>query len=376
MSYSVDNIVKLQIRLSQQGVGLANFGKAVLLSAKADATADDKDQFFKFSSLTELATKFATTTETYKAAATFLGGIPTSKEIYIWHTDPNDENIAATLTKARSAGWWFFTFVTKDVYDSADDVKSIAAWAESERSYFANCQSDATEVANIRNPAKTDDLASQLNTFGYRFTRTFANLESPYAGIAEAKWFAAVNYQVALATITGEYKALSGIAAEELGSNAMGAMEAKNVGFYTGLDLQGSTTSGKDLNTKTHSGDWVDDVINLEAFSNALKVGLCNAIITQPAKLPRTPAGQQILLDAVTTVGDQYIANGYLAELDYVVPETGKMTRTRGYEILTHANDILSISGDMRTNRQGAPINMRIFPGGAIHEVSMITDVF
>ena len=378
MSYSVDNITKVTINLSQQGIGNANFATAVLFAKNSEVGMDvsKQDKLFYFTSLDEVTSQYPTTSETYQAAAAFLGGIPVSKGIYIWNPLRADTDVESMLNKARANKWWFFTFFTESIYKDKDKVKKIAAWAEASRSYFANCQHDDTIVTNIRKSDVTSDLGSELTALGLRFTRTLANKESKYAAIAETKWFASVNYNNTLSTITGEYKPLASVQAEDLTSLEMVSMKSKNVGFYSKLDLQGSTTDGKVINSKTHSGVYIDDVINIEAFTNSLKTALCNAIITQPTKLPQTPAGQQVLIDAATLVGEQYIRNGFLGSRTYTVPETGKEKITRGYEISTVANDILNISQTLRDNREGAPITMTIFTAGGIHEISMITNVF
>lgn len=377
MGYSINNIVKLKVLLSQQGVGVSNFALPLLVCKTEDAISDQKDKMLHFTNLSDLKALYEETSETYKAASAFLDGIPTSKGIYIWNPDTdNSTDPVFLLNKAREKAWWFFTFFTADVYENLTHVKAIADWAEENRSYFANCQSKEENVNGIRDISKTDDIASELTTSNYRYTRTLANKESPYAAITETKWFASVNYDINLSTITGEYKPLSKVTPEDLATAEISAMKNKNTGFYSKLDLQGSTTDGKVINSKTHSGAFIDDVINIEAFTNALKVALSNAITQQPAKLPQTPQGQQILIDAVTFVGEKYISNGFLGSRSYIDPVTGKEKITRGYEISTVAEDILNIPDSARNNREGAPISMTIFTSGAIHEISMTTDVF
>lgn len=376
MSYSVENIVEMELRLSQQGVSQADFGAAVLFCEPNEATADAKDQFFVFEKSADVTSKFASTTETYKAANAFLGGIPASRRLYIWNTDTQDENWTTTLTKARKKMWWFFTFGVKSIYDSADSIKEFAAWAESEKSFFANSVSDETMVNDIRNVNKTDDLASDLVTFGYRYTQTLANKESPYAAITLTKRLAAVDYSAPKSTITAEYKELSGVKAEQLDADEQQAMENKNVAFYSTIGLQGSETTGKTINAVMSNGVHADSVCNVEAFKNSMKVALANVILKTNSKIAQTTAGQQNLISAANDVGEQYIDNGFLDERSYTNPDTGEKCLTRGFEMLSKPEDILTISIDDRAKRKSAPILVRVFEGGAIHHVKVISDLF
>jgi len=378
MSYPVENVIQINTRISPAGLSTANFAKALLFAKKSEAPAGFVvDTTRTYYSPQALAADFPTTSETYKAGVKWLGGTPATNSLTVWATNPVDTTITTTLTKAFNLNWWFWSLFTKDVLANETSVLAIAAWCETNNIAFPNSQTDGAAV-EIRNPAVTDDIVSQLKTLGYRMTFTVPHATDPYAAYAFIKHFAAVNYSATNSTITGEFKKSPGVAAEDLSDTEYSAMIAKGAVFYSQLDLQGATDSGRWLNTVTHSsyGEYVDDVVNLAAFVNSLRVGLYNALANQTTKLPQTPVGQAVLNGAAARVGQQYVTNNYLGARNYVNPDTGLTDYTEGYEVLTLPEEILDLSDADRAARKAAPIRMRIFRSGAIHSVQIDVDVY
>lgn len=380
MSYPATNIIRINARISPAGLGTANFASAMLFAPESELPVGFAvDTYRTYFDLPGLAEDFANTTETYKAAQRWLGGTPATREIKVWATADADATWTATLNKARNMLWWYWTMVTAPVLATEADVLLIAAWAEDNTSMFVNNQTGAA-VADIRDPVDTADIASQLTTLGYRHVYTAAHATDAYAGSALAKHFAAVNYSAERSTITGEFKKSPGVAAESLTATAYAAMQqdTKKATFYTVVDNQGSTDSGRWLNTYTHStfGEFIDDVINLDACVNFLTTALYNVVANQPTKLPQTPVGQAVLIGTARSVMQQFIANGYLGPRNYIDPDDGLEKFTIGYEILTQPEDILDLSDADRNARKSAPLRIRLFRAGAIHIVDVDLDVY
>lgn len=378
MSYPIENIIPITTRISPAGLNTANFASAMLFAKATDLpvgfTENTKRTYFSIKSLAE---DFATTTETYKAGAKWLGSTPAVPSLTVWATDDTDATVTATLTKAFDANWWYWTFFTADVLAVPADVLLIAQFCEDNNIMFVNDQTGTAATA-IRDPAVTNDIASQLNALGYRHVFTPTHATDAYAGFALAKHFAVVNYSADNSTITGEFKKSPGVAAEDLTDTAYATMQTKKSPFYSLLDLQGSTDAGRWLNTWTHStyGEYIDDVVNLDAFINSLRVGLYNALANQTTKLAQTPVGQAVLIGAAKRVCEQYVRNNYLGPRNYTNPDTGLEDYTAGYEILTQPEDILDLSDADRAARKSAPIRIRVFKAGAIHIVDVTVDVY
>ena len=378
-AYNVDNIIPVTTIISPTGLGFANFAKAVGFAPEAELPEGFLvDTKRTYSSLPALSVDFADTTETYKMAQRWLGGIPATNELVIWGIDSLDATITATLNKARNVLWWYWTFFTKDVYADVADVVLVAAWADANDSYAPNLQT-STLAAAIRDENTTTDIATVLTAAGYRHMNTFTHATDPYAGIALCKWFAAVNYGSSNSTITGEFKKLSGVTAEELTASEYAAMTSltKKANFYTVVELQGSEDAGRVINSYTHSsyGEFIDDVVNLDAFINAVKVAVYNAIVNVK-KLGQTSIGQAVINSAARTVGQQFVTNGYLGERNYLDPDDGETKYTFGFEVLTDPLDILDISDAARAARESAVLKLRIFRAGAIHQAPVEIEVY
>jgi hypothetical protein len=380
MSYPASNIIQVNARISPAGLGTANFASAVLFAPKADVIAGfAEDTYREYFSLKSLAVDILPSSETYKAAEKYLGGIPATRSIRVWVRAVADTTWPVTLNKAANVMWWYWTFVTKPIYAVVADVLAIAGWCEPNGSLFPNCQTGANAVA-IRDTAVTTDVASQLTALGYRHCFTACHATDAYSGIALAKHFAAVNYSAQNSTITGEFKKSPGVIAEDIPDTAAAAMmlPAKKATFYTIVDNQGSVDAGRWLNTITHStyGEFIDDVVNLDAMINSLTVGLYNMVANQTTKLRQTPPGQAALIGVPRRVGEQYVRNAYLGPRNYIDPDDGITKYTAGYEILTKPEDILDLSDADRNARKSAPIRMRLFRAGAIHIVQIDIDVY
>lgn len=382
MAVQADQIIQITARVSPAGLGFANFASAMIIALPSEAEDVPSvvlNTYKTYRTIQEVASDFADTSETYKSAAAWLGGTPKMREVKIWMTDSTDATLTATLNKARDSVWWYWTILVSSVYAVPATVITVAQWCEQSGSMLINNQTGAS-ATQIRTESVTNDIASQLTTLGLRHVYTAAHATNAEAGTYLAKHFAAVNYSADLSTITGEFKKSPGVAAEDLKGSEIAAMEkdTKNATFYTVVELSGSTDQGRWLNTKTHStyGEYIDDVVNLDAFINTLTVRLYNALANVTTKLQQTPRGQAVLLATVRQVCKQYIDNGYLGPRNYTDPDDGLEKYTEGFEILTVPEDILDISPEDRAARLAAPIRVRLFRAGAIHRAIVDVDVY
>lgn len=380
MSYPATNIIRINARISPAGLGNANFASAMLFAPQLELPVGfAPDTYRTYFTLVALSEDFADTTETYKAAQRWLGGTPATRELKVYGVATADATRAATLNKARNLLWWYWTMWTAPILAVKADVLAIAQWCEDNTSMFIDNQTGAS-VTEIRDPTDIDDIATQLTSAGFRHVFTAAHATDHYSGSALAKHFAAVNYSADRSTITGEFKKSPGVIAESLTGTAYTAMQSdkKKAVFYTVVDNQGSTDSGRWLNTLTHStyGEFIDDVINLDACVNFLTTSLYNAVANQPTKLAQTPVGQAVLIGAARATMQLFINNGYLGPRNYIDPDDGLEKYTIGFEILTKPEDILDLSEADRNARKSAPLRIRLFRAGAIHIVDVDLDVY
>ena len=379
MPYSISNLVPVTVNISPSGLNTANFSSAMLFAPSGELpssfTADTSKVYY---SLKSLALDFGSATETYKAASKWFSSTPAVTQLTVWACNSADADVTTTLNKARNAKWWYWTFFTATVLATEASVLAIAAWQESVIGQFPNSQTGDAATA-IR--SNTDsNIAAQLTTLGYRRTFTVAHASDAYAAFALVKHFAVVNYSGTNSTIDGEYKKSPGVAAEDLDDDQYANMllDTNKCAFYTVLDLDGETDTGRWLNVWSHSsyGEIVSDVIDTDAFVNAAQVAIYNGMANAVGKLPQTPVGQAVLLGKVRATGTQYIKNGFLGPRDYTDPDTGDSAYTEGFEILTKANDILDLTDAERAAHEAYPINVRLFKAGSIRIVDLTLNVY
>lgn len=367
MAYQAENIINIVTYLNSSGLGTANFGAGMIFAdfdSSTDATFAE-GSYREYASAAEVANDFDVLSDPYLAATAWFSALPkpTSLRIYL---RTEGQTPLQSFNAAINQNIWFYWFdFETSIRGTAADVLALESAADANSKFFAYTTNDA----NVRDVSVTSDIVSQSVAQGNRRAFLLSHATAPYAGFELAAVFSRVNFSAANSTITGELKKLPGITAENLNTSAYTAMKQKGAVFYTVVETGGQSDSGRVINSKTTStyGEFIDDVFNLDAFVNYLRVALYNALATVSTKVAQTPAGQAVLNNAAKQVGEQFISNGYLGERTYTDEDTGETRTSRGYELLTAADEILDISDADRSARKSAPIRMRVFRAGAIH---------
>ena len=375
MPYPAESIININVLINSAGLGTSNFG-AGMVFADFDSSSDVafvEGSYRDYGSPSQVAVDFDIASDPYAAALAWFSAVPKPKTLRIYLRIELDTPVES-INDAINKGIWFYWYEFETAVRAVDaDVLALAAAGDAAGKFFAY----TTNQATVRDPAVTTDIVSKAVTQGSRRLFVASHATELYEGFEIAAVFSRVNFNAANSTITGEYKKLPGIDAESLTPTAYGAMKAKGAVFYTVVETGGERDNGRVINSKSTSayGEYIDDVFNLDAFTNFMTIALYNALTKVPTKLRQTPAGQQILIDAAAQIGEKFIDNGYLGERLYLDDETGEEVLSRGYEILTNAEDILMISDAERAARGAAPISMRIFRAGAIHAVDLTANV-
>jgi hypothetical protein len=375
MAYPAEDIINITTLISSAGLGTANFG-AGMVFADFDSSSDAtfvEGSYRDYGSPSAVAKDFDIASDPYKAALAWFSAIPKPKSLRIY-LRLEDDTPVESINDAINKGIWFYWYEFETAIRANDaDVLALASAGDAAGKFYAYTSSQAA----VRDPSLSTDIVSKAVTQGSRRMLVLSHATAPYAGFEAAAVFSRVNFNAANTTITGEFKKLPGIDAEDLAKTAYAAMKQKGAVFYTKVETGGEVDNGRIINSKTTStfGEYIDDVFNLDAFVNFLTVGLYNALAKVPTKVKQTPEGQQILIDAAAQIGEKFIDNGYLGARTYTSDETGEEVLSRGYEILTVATDILDISDAERSARAAAPITMRLFRAGAIHTVDVTVQV-
>ena len=382
MALDIGEIIRLTTNISSAGLGTANFGTAMFFCPESEMPSGESVDTYKTYNLTSIKAAFSSEDETYKALVNhWFSPAPSMASVKIWFVNDTDADWTTTLDKARNVTWWYWTFVEADVYaDTSVAVPEITQWCNSNEALFVNCQTGTSATA-IRDEAVTADIATELTTAGYRFASTFAHATNPYAGIAMSKWLARVNYSGVDTCNDPDFKTISGVESEDLKASEYAAMnqDTKKCGYYTTIALQGEVDVGVIKNTWSHSpfGEYLDDVVNVSAISNAVNVAAYNFLRGQTTKAPQTTKGQAGLLRDIEQVGIQFNRNGYLGERNYTDPDTGEPAYTKtGFVMLSKPEDILNISSEDRAARKAAVVRYRLFPSGSIRSVDIEQTIY
>lgn len=336
MAYPVDNILNVNLLLTPAGIGYANFASGFIIARDADliTTGSIPPNTYKdYAGIDEVGEDFSTDSDVYLMATRWFANIPKPLQISVWMWDDvTDPDIITTLNKADNEAWRYWYFVPADVYSVEATAIALSDW------------SDATEHpvpitltgTAVIDPQDDTDLASVLQAQGNR--RMFAgyvpqsiidaNPSQQYAMVQLAASFQKFRPLGDRTAITAEYQVLPGVvgARDQLNTTAYNALKAKNVVFFSAVELKGQIDNSRVINSKTMSsfGEFIDDVVNLDVLKNYLQVDGYNYITGTPTKRGLTPRGYAGLLDTLSQTCKQFYNNGVLGEASYTDPEDGK----------------------------------------------------
>ncbi|EPM0509731.1 DUF3383 family protein [Pseudomonas alloputida] len=374
MPYPAENIINIVTSIRAAGLGTANFG-AGMVFADFDSSSDDtfaEGSYRDYGSASAVAANFNIASDPYLASLAWFSSVPKPRNLRIYLRQENDSPVES-LNDAINKRIWFYWYEFETTIRANDaDVLALIAAGDAAGKFYAG----TTNQSAVRDPSLITDIVSKAKLQGSRRAHILSHATAPYAGFELGAIFSRVNFNAANSTITGEFKKLPGITAEDLTETEYAAMKQKGAPFYTVVETGGQEDNGRVINSKSTSsyGEFIDAVFNLDGFTNALLVNVYNGL-TGAKKLGQVPAGQQVLIDRAAQIGERFIGNGYLGPRTYTDEETGEEVLSTGYEILSSAEDILNLTDAERAERFSAPIIMRVFPAGAIHAVDITVDV-
>lgn len=374
MPYPAENIINIVTNIRAAGLGTANFGAGMVFAdfdSSTDATFAE-GSYRDYGGAAAVAEDFNIASDPYIAALSWFSSVPKPRTLRIYLRQEEDSPVES-MNDAINKRIWFYWYEFETTIRANDaDVLALIAAGDAAGKFYAG----TTNQAAVRDPSLTTDIVSKAKLQGSRRAFLLSHATALYAGFELGAVFSRVNFNAANSTITGEFKKLPGIIAEDLTQTAYSAMKQKGAPFYTVVETGGEVDAGRIINSKSTStyGEYIDDVFNLDGFVNTLTVNVYNAL-AGAKKLGQTPDGQQVLINAAAQVGQRYIDNGYLGARNYTDEATGDVVLSDGYVILSTADEILNLTDAERSSRFSAPIRMRVFRAGAIHAVDITVDV-
>ncbi|AUH00858.1 DUF3383 domain-containing protein [Prodigiosinella confusarubida] len=361
MSYSVDNIIPVNLYLTSAGLGYGDFSTAFVFADQSDlanGVTFDADTYRDYSSPTEIAEDLATTSDIYLIATRYFTQIPKPKTITVWMKDPDDATILVTVNKAEDTAWRYHYFFKNSDLTSAN-LLLLGDWSDTS----AHPIWVTTSEAGATNSSSTTDIAAVMSAkgnrhifMGYRLASAIeTDASQAYTMVQLAATFNKFKPMSKNSAITAEYQVLTGITGDDLATSAYIALKSKNTAFFTEIELAGETDSCRAINTKSMSSydEFMDDVINLDVLKNHIQVDGYNYIVNAGSKRALTPRDYAGLLSAVSATCKRFYDNGVLGEGIYTDAETGEeKTATYGFVVQAKPEDVLNLTTAQRRARE------------------------
>lgn len=205
----------------------------------------------------------------------------------------------------------------------------------------------------------------------YTFGENSDNDAKLFASAYASRLFA-VNYSGSNTTITMNLKDLVGIQADTNISETI--LEQAKV---YGVDVFASVEGLPKVLSNRAGSYYIDQVQNSLWFKNAIQRAVFNTLAQTGTKIPQTEAGMQILINAISDIERQAVANGYLAPGKWNRPDTFGILEDfhRNIEENGYYNYHLPVSLQQQSEREQrkAPlIQVAGKEAGAIHSANII----
>ncbi len=375
MSYSVDNIIPVNLLLTPAGLGYADFSSALIFADATDLVDKVKFEagtFRDYNSTSGIAADFKTDSDIYRIATRYFANIPKPPQITVWMKNPT-ESLVENMNSAADALWrYHYFFKNTDV--TKESAISIADWADANGHPVWLTFSDE----GIVDPNIKDDVISILKSKGNR--HVFAGYKSPssvktdptqaYAMIQLAAAFHKFRPAGINTAITGEFQVLPGVIGDDLKTSAYNALKAKNSVFFTQIELTGQTDNSRVINSKSMSsyGEFIDDVVNLDVLKNYIQVDGYNYIAGAGSKRALTPRDYGGLLTTISDTCKRFYNNGVLGTGSYVDPDDGKTKVAQfGFILRSKPEDVLNLTSSQRKQRQYPSTSLLVILARAGH---------
>lgn len=373
MAYPVDRIIPVNIILAQAGLQYANFVtlRAIgTVDMLADGVTFDVDTYRTYDRLTDVAVDFNVDSEVYLMASNWFSQTPkpSAESFQVWMWDQaTPDTLIETLNKSENAAkWMYFIGIPTSAYQSSEETcLELASWADANEHMIALTFTDDT----ITDENVTTDIPSLLYQNGSRrITQKYRQLKTvnlselqEYAAFAELACFQRFNFDGVSTSVDPEFKALSNVIGADMAASQYTALESKRVGFYTPIELKGSTVTSRVKNSWTTSSynETVDDVFSLDVLKNRIQVDAFNYLSRRKRGL-RRPADYAGMIATVEAVCRQAFINGTLAgDVNYVNPETGEdVVLKNGFFMVSKPDDVRDLTEAQIAARAYPPIQV------------------
>lgn len=274
--------------------------------------------------------------------------------------------VAIQACRAASFQWWGCMATTAVTADH----EAIAAWIQTASPvgfYFFSTSDNAALSGVAGNVFSVLKAAAYNRVLGlYSTTQGGAFPNNIYAAAAVMGTAMGLNTGLANSAYTLKFKQLVGVAIEPLTLTSIGIIEGNNGNVYLNYaNVYTFLEQGR-----TPSGQFFDEIINLDMLSSAIQFNIMN-LLTENPKLPQNNAGQTQLIHAVNQACEASRVIGFLGPGQWngvtVLNLSQGDNLPNGYLVQSPPYSQQSTSD--RQARKSMPIYAAILEAGAVHSV-------
>lgn len=285
--------------------------------------------------------------------------------------------LACLTTLASMTSNWYGAMFAASVPPGDPDYLACAGFingASPSRIFGVTTQEAAALTASLNT-----DVASQLQALGYNRTFVQYSSSNPYACAAVFGRAFTVNFNGSNTLYTLKFQQEAGIVPEQLTETQAAALNQKNCNVFVNYNI--STGTGASIAILQQgtmvNGTFFDIIHGTDWLQNALQTAILNLLLTAGTKIPQTDAGVTTLINTVTQVLQQAVANALVAPGVWNGPAIGAIVTgqvlSTGYYVF--APPVATQSQAARAARQSPVIQACIKLAGAIHSVGAILSV-
>lgn len=273
------------------------------------------------------------------------------------------DELSLIAEAARCGGSFVYGWALDVIYRDTPEQVEAGQWAQARIAAMPLVSNSPIAW----DPNSSSDLGQEIKTLGlFRAWPYFHDQAAFYPDMALLAVMLSVNYAQRKSTITAKFKDLIGIPTVNINETQWSVLKGKG---YNSFTLTGNTARVNREGTTGNVAWYMDDVVNLDNFTEELQVAEYNVFLRN-GKVPNDPDGQAKLQDGLQQVCERYVFNGTLSSRRVL-----DLTEIEGFRIdppytITGSPFELQTDAD-RADRIGPPFVIDVNLAGAIHSIAI-----
>lgn len=373
MSLSINQIVDVQLIDSPMGLAMRDFSLSLILtSSKGDIFGTSQDRTFFAASADEVGKHFGTESEVYKAARMYFSVTPKPKRVLIGYWNKGEaeeptESITDALIAINDKNQNFYgLYISDKVEDKIADeahewvasqvIPRVMAYTALRDEQIEDTEENIIKKWADKNTGRVMVLFNKTGDDHGAAQLLAMSINTNWRGYNTAK--------------TLKFKTMTVRSDANISLNDAEKCRKLGVTFYTDYDGMSMVAEGTMV-----GGRWIDEIVGLDAFINAIQVETVNALRTYP-KIAQTDRGTEILIGRLVPVARQFVNNGFMAGGKWNGVEIGELMAGDMLHdgFYFYADSFANQTQADRDERLGMPITVAIKLAGAIHNQDILVN--